>query len=117
MGNMPVVKQSEVYDMVVNKGYERVVVPHIRYDVVYGEIHSKIVSIVKVVPHQGYELFKVGGTYHNRIPLIYNYFLSHTKKDAKQQYERLYGWKATECHDVSRSEARRILTDPNRAPL
>ena len=86
---------------------EFITVKGFRADYVYRTVCDPYGMLLKqelyeCIPHEGYYLFDVAGFYlgMKTKPFVRKYFLAENKKDAKQQYENLYGWKAQSCEKI-----------------
>lgn len=109
---------SEVFDKVYKENNDYVLVECDRYDLVYGlSVSGNCVEIVRMIPRNGYVLFEVSGSFAKKLSAAHM-FLAKNPKDAKKQYENLYGWKASSYRAIPPSdEAKSILEDINRMPL
>lgn len=89
-----------------------------RYNLVYRDLPDGHTELVRCIPHASQKIFDCAGTYNRSLKPTHIYIFANCAPEAKRRYERVFGWKATECTEVKLPESiERILTDPLHMPL
>ena len=88
-----------------------------RADYVY-KVSENSAELAECKPHNGQKLFYLEGSYDRQGRLNgKRYFLAESAKDAKGQYEYLYGWDADEVRMVvDEREADQVLHNKYKMP-
>lgn len=109
-------ENTDIYLDSVEEGYRANYI----YRSTYKDGLLVIKQLTECIPHEGMILFDVTGYYLGlkTQPFVRKYILAENAKDAKKQYENLFGWKARYCEKVtSPKEKREVLRDIHRIPF
>ena len=99
------------------EGEKSVLVYGRKADTVYEVNEKGVLQITRIIPHEGYNLYKVSGSLAKTTPPTTKYYLAENPKDAIAQFEHIHSFKAKSVTEVTeRAEIEDVLTDWRKMP-